>query len=107
MGGPHFAIRVYNVPDAEGCVRSMQREARALAGRYRTLNAFHFGLASDGAQFEAHIDLHFPQHQVIVNATAPTTERAVHDVLASATRELTRLASRDPSVATAREAVAA
>ncbi len=107
MSRPHFSIKVYDVPDAEGCVRSMQREARALAGRYPTLVSFHFGLASDGAQFEAHVDLHFPQHQIIVNATAPTTERAVRDVLANASRELARLASRDPSVATPTEQIAA
>ena len=112
MAGPHFAIKVYDVPDAEGCVRSMQREARALASRYPTLTALHFGLARDGAQheapqYEAHIDLHFPQHQVIVNATAPSTERAVRDVLLKATGELTRVASRDPSVASTREAVPA
>ncbi len=107
MAGPHFAIKVYDVPDAEGCVRSMQREARALASRYPTLTAFHFGLAGDGAQYEARVDLHFPQHQVIVNATAPNTERAVRDVLLKATGELTRVASRDPSVASTRETVPA
>ena len=107
MGAPHFSIKVYDLPDAEACVRGMQREARALAGRYPTLTAFHFGLARDGAQYEAHIDLHFPQHQVIVNATAPTTERAVRDVLLKATGELTRVASRDPSVSSPREAVPA
>ncbi len=103
MSGPHYAIKVYDVPDAEGCVRSMQREARTLASRYPTLTAFHFGLAGDGAQFEAHVDLHFPQHQVIVNATAPTTERAVRDAVAKASHELMRLASRDPSAASSRK----
>ena len=107
MGGPRFSIKVHDAPDAEACVRHMQREARALAGRYPTLTAFHFGLAGDGAQLEAHVDLHFPQHQIIVNATAPTTERAVQEALAKASHELRRLASRDPSVAPAREAVAA
>ena len=99
MTAPHIRIKVYDVPDVEACVRGMHREARSLAGRYATLLAFHFGLACDGAQYEAHIDLHFPQHQVIVNGAAPTAERAVREAMVKAARELERLEARDPALA--------
>ena len=97
MTSPHVRIKVYDVPDAEGCLRGMRNEARGLAARYSALTAILFGLAGEGGQYEAHLDLHFPQHQIIVNAAAPTTERAVHEAMAKVAIELTRLEARDLS----------
>jgi len=99
MTPPRVSIKVYDVPDAVGCVREMNREVRSLAARYSALSAILFGLASEGGQYEAHLDLHFPQHQVIVNSSAPTKERAVQDALAKAANELGHLHARDSSVA--------
>ncbi len=107
MTSPHVSIKLYDVRDAAGCLRAMNREARGLAGRYSALTAILFGLASDGGQYEAHLYLHFPQHQIIVNAAAPTSERAMQDALAKAAGELTRLEARDPSVARTAQAKAA
>ena len=104
MTAPHYRIDVHGIPDGEACARSMHREAQGLASRYATMTAFHFSLAADAAQYESHIDIHFPQHQVIANAAAPTTERAVRDVLSKAADELKRVALRDPSIAPTREA---
>ncbi len=107
MASPVVRIKLYDVPDAEACVRGIRQEVRGLANRYSALTAVLFGLACDRGQYDAHVDLHFPQHQIIINAAAPTTERAVHEAMTKAADELTRLAARDPSVATAPQAKAA
>ena len=107
MPPPLVRIKLYDVPDAEACVRGIRQEVRGLANRYSALSAVLFGLAGEGGQYEAHIDLHFPQHQIIVAASAPTTERAMHEAMENAAGELTRLEARDPSVATPSQAKAA
>lgn len=107
MASPLVRIKLYDVPDVEGCVRGIRNEVHGLASRYTALTAVLFGLACDGGQYEAHVDLHLPQHQIIVNAAAPTTERAVLEVMTKAADELTRLAARDPTMATAPRAKAA
>ena len=107
MAAPVVCIKLHDIPDAESCVRGMQRAVRAVAARYPALTTVLFGLAGDGGRYEAHLDLRFPQHQIIVNATASTTERAVHEVMANAADELARLEARDPSVAPQRQAKAA
>ena len=95
----HLTISARDVGDAEAVVRLIQREARGLSALHPSMTALHFGLAAEAEEFEADIDLRFPQHQVVVNATAPTTERAVHDAVSKAAQELERLRLRDPSVA--------
>ena len=107
MAAPHYSIEVRDIRDGEACLRGMHREARGLASRYATMTAFHFGLAADDGQYEAHIDIHFPQHQVLVNTGATTAEGALRDVLAKAAGELARVAVRDPSIAPSRQAITA
>ena len=91
MTSPLVRIKLYDVPDAEACVRGIRHEVRGLASRYSALSAVLFGLACDSGQYEAHVDLHLPQHQIIVSAAAPTTERAVHEAMTKAADALTRL----------------
>ena len=107
MSSPLIRIRLYDVPDAEACVRRLGHEIRGLASRYSALTAVLFGLACDSGQYEAHLDLDFPQHQIVVNAVAPTAERAVEEAMTKVADELTRLEARDPSVATPPQAKAA
>jgi len=107
MTVPHFKIGVRDVPDAEASARSMQSEGRRLSGRYPALTALHFELGASAAQFDARLDLRFPQHQVIVNATASAPDRAMREVVAAAARELVRLEARDPSVGASTHAKAA
>ena len=95
----HLTIRARDVGDPEAAVRLIQHEARGLSALHPSMTALHFGLAAEAEAFEADIDLRFPQHQVVVNATAPTTERAVHDAVSKAAQELARLKLRDPSIA--------
>ncbi|HEY3074179.1 MAG TPA: hypothetical protein VGJ74_03290 [Burkholderiales bacterium] len=99
MSAPHFKISARDVPDLEACVRRMQHEARRLSGRYPALAGLHFELEASAAQFAARIDLRFPQHQLIVNAAAPSAERAISQAAAAAARELLRLEARDRSIA--------
>ena len=107
MTAPLVRIKLYDVPDAEACVRGIRNEVRGLASRYSALTAVLFGLGCDSGQYEAHVDLHFPQHQVVVNAAAPITERAVREAMTKAADELMRLEARDPSLAPPHRAKAA
>ena len=107
MTSPLIRIKLQDVPDAAACVRSTRHQVLSLANGYSALTAVFVWVACDSGQYQAHVDLHLPQHQILVSAAAPTTERAVLEAMTKAADELTRLAARDPSVATARQAKAA
>jgi hypothetical protein len=76
-------VAVHDLPDAEGALRRLRQEAQQLAARYPALTGGRLDLRKDaGAGYEAHIELLFPQRQLIVNAAAPAPEIAVKAALA-------------------------
>lgn len=98
MSGPHLRIAVRDVPDAEACMRGINRDTRGLAERYSPMTACHVELAAAAAGFEAHVDLRFPRHQVIVNGVAASPDAAAQEAMRRAAAELARLEVRDPSL---------
>jgi hypothetical protein len=85
---PYVKVTARDVPDVDGCIRTMHQELSALGDRYDELRSCRFHLAPAAEGFEAHLELVFPQDQIIVNAAAPVAARAVKDVVAAATRRI-------------------
>ena len=103
-------IALHDVPDQEALVRFMQQGAAELAADFPAILSLRLTaektVASEGeAQgYEMHLELLFPQHQIILNRAGLPSEAALHDALAAARFEIERLALRDPAVAPARKA---
>ena len=96
---PYFKLEARDVPDSEAQSRRMSRELTQVTARYHAITGGRFTLAKYGGDaFEAHLELLLPQHQVIVNATAATAERAAHEAVARALAQLAVLERRDPAV---------
>jgi hypothetical protein len=80
-------VAVHDLPDAEGALRRLRQEAQRLASRHLALTGGRLDMRKDAALgYEAHIELLFPQRQLIVNAAAPAPETALNDALAKASR---------------------
>ena len=67
--------------------------ARELKARCPAGTVVHADLSPGADAFEAHVELRFPQHQVIFNAA--TADGAANEALARLGVELRRLSSRD------------
>ncbi|HYL25573.1 MAG TPA: hypothetical protein VEV21_14375 [Burkholderiales bacterium] len=105
---PYLKIAAHDVPDSEARIRHMARELAQLTDSYRTITAARFDLGKcDAEAFEAHLELLLPQHQIIVNASSPAPERALHEVVARALDQLALLEQRDPAIRPRPEAKAA
>ena len=84
---PQLRVAVHDLPDADGALRRLRQEAQQLASRYPALTGGRLDVCKDPASgYEAHIELLFPQRQLIVNAAAPAPEAALKEALAKASR---------------------
>jgi hypothetical protein len=105
-------IVLHDVPDPEALRLLMQRGAAELAVGFPANLGFRLTAvriaASDGEaeRCQIHLELLFPQHQIILNRAGLTPKAALHDALAAARLEIERLALRDRAVAPARKAIA-
>lgn len=94
-------------PDASPAESLVRQEAHRIHARYVGVTAMRSAVRQSGDGFEAQLELRFPQHQLIVNASAATDDAAVRAAAAKAERELSRLQARDPSIAAPLHAKAA
>ena len=70
---------------------------REVTARCPASTGVHADVQPAGEGFEAHVELRFPQHQVIVNAAASSADGAAREALARLGVELRRLQTRDPT----------
>ena len=71
---------------------------RELTSRCPGAIAVHAAVQPAGDGWEGHVDLRFPEHQLIFNAAAATPEGAANEALKHLGNELLRLRVRDASL---------
>lgn len=98
-------LALHDVPHPEALARLMQRAATELAREFPAILGCRLSAerlaAFDGKGhgFEIHLELLFPQHQIVLNRAGATPKAALDAALGAARREIERVASRDPAVA--------
>lgn len=105
-------ITLHDVPDPKALAHLMEQGTAEFAADFPAIVSSSLTtekIAASEAQargYEIHLELLFPQHQIILNRAGLTPKAALHDALAAARLEIERLALRDPAVAQARKAIA-
>lgn len=104
-------MALHDVPDPEALARLMQRTAFELTADFPAILRLRMTaekiavLEGHRQEFQVHLELLFPQLQIIVNGAEFTPEAALRDALAAARPQLERLAARGTAVAPARETI--
>ena len=82
MAGP-LKIALHDVPEPEALTRMAQQRMAKLSRELPSLVSCRLVAEPAGAQFEAHVELCFPERQVLFNHVRATAEAAVTDALDS------------------------
>jgi len=76
-------LALHDVPEPEAVARVAERHVADLSAAVPSLVSCRLVAERADAQFEAHVELVFPERQIVFNRIADTAEAAVSDALAA------------------------